>query len=74
MTEDRFLALFAEAIGADSSTLTLDTPLQGMEMWDSVAYLAVMAMVDEQMEVALPPDSLVSSKTPREILEKARQG
>jgi acyl carrier protein len=72
MTEDRFLSLFAEAIGEDPSTLTLDTPLRQLEVWDSVAYLAVMAMVDEQMEVVLPPDFLVSAQTAREILAKAR--
>lgn len=74
MTEDQFVSLFAEAIGADPAMLTLDTPLQQLEMWDSVAYLAVMTMVDEQMEVVLPPDVLTGAKTAREILAKARQG
>ena len=74
MTEDQFVSLFAEAIGADPSMLTLDTPLKQLETWDSVAYLAVMAMVDEQMEVVLPPDFLVAASTAREILARARQG
>lgn len=74
MTEENFIALFTEAIGADPGGISLDTPLNGVDTWDSVAYLAVMTMVDEQMNVVLPPESLVTSQTPREILEKARQG
>jgi len=74
MSEDQFVSLFTEAIGADPSAFTLDTPLRQLDIWDSVAYLAVMTMVDEHMNVVLPPDFLVGATTAREILARARQG
>jgi acyl carrier protein len=74
MTDDQFLSQFTEALGADSGTLTLDTRLDTVELWDSVAYLSVMTLVDESMGVALNPEQLVSATTPRSILEMARSG
>ena len=74
MSDEEFLLQFIEALGADPGSVTLDTPLRGIELWDSVAYLNVMALVDDQLGVALNPDLLVSAETPRAILDQARKG
>ena len=74
MSDEEFLTLFLEAIGADPGSLTLDSPLSSSGNWDSVAYLSVMALVDERMGVVLDPQMLVEADTPRAILELARQG
>jgi acyl carrier protein len=74
MTDEKFLSEFTEALGADSGSLTLDTPLETIELWDSVAYLSVMTLVDEAMGVVLNPEQLLNAKTPRSILEMARSG
>jgi acyl carrier protein len=74
MTDEEFLTQFTEAIGADAGTVALDTPLISCGNWDSVAYLAVMTLMDERMGVVLSPDALVEAETPRAILEQARQG
>ena len=72
MTDEQFLSQFTEALGADPGSLTLDTQLNTVELWDSVAYLSVMTMVDESLGVAINPDQLVQAGTPRSILEIAR--
>lgn len=74
MSDEEFLQQFSEAIGAPPDGITLDTPLSALETWDSVAYLAVMTLVDEKLGVALSPESLVAAQTPGEILAQARQG
>jgi hypothetical protein len=74
LPEADFLEKFTEALGADPGTIALDTPLNGVELWDSVAYLAVLTMVDESLGVALPPEQLVAAETPRAILEMALAG
>lgn len=62
-----------EAIGADPGSIALDTDLSTVEVWDSVAYLAVMTLIDEQMGVPLRPEQLVAAATPASILEMARK-
>lgn len=74
MSDDDFLLQFSEAIGEANGSVTLDTPLSSIEMWDSVAYLSVMALVDEKMAVALDPEMMIAAETPRAILELARGG
>ncbi len=74
MTDLDFLAQFVEAIGADPGAVQLDTELSSVDVWDSVAYLAAMTLVDEHFGVALNPEALVSATTPASILEMARQG
>jgi acyl carrier protein len=74
MSDDEFLPHFIEAIGADNGAVTLDTPLSSIEVWDSIAYLNVMALVDEKMGVTLDPELMVAAETPRAILEQARKG
>ena len=71
MTEEQFLAGFADAIGSAPESLTFDTPLSSLENWDSVAYLSVMTMVDEHMGVVLDPEKLTEAKTPGEIYRLA---
>jgi acyl carrier protein len=74
MSDEEFLLQFVEALGADPGSVSLDTPLRTIEVWDSVAYLNVMALVDDRLGVALNPESLVSADTPRAILDQARKG
>lgn len=73
MTDSEFLSQFVEAIGADPGSIALDTDLSTVEVWDSVAYLAVMTLIDEQMGVPLRPEQLVAAATPASILEMARK-
>ena len=72
MTDEEFLSLFAETVGAEPKSLTLQTELSTVETWDSVAYLSTMALIDEKMGVAIDPDLLVESRTIGDILLAAR--
>jgi len=71
MTQQEFLADFAEAVGSPVAELTPETDLSSLETWDSVAYLAVMAMVDERLGIILNPEQLTTAKTPGEIYRLA---
>ena len=72
MTDEEFLIGFAEIVGADGSGLSLDTPLAGLEGWDSVAFLGTMVFIDENLGVALSPDILAKATTVREIVSCVR--
>jgi acyl carrier protein len=74
MTDEDFLRFFADAVGAAEGSVSLDTELQTLEGWDSVAYLSTMTYLDENLGVAVSPDQLVEAKTTADILKLARVG
>ena len=74
MTDQSFLKGFAEIVAVDEGSLTLDTMLSTLEGWDSVAYLGTMVFVEENMGVALDPETLVNATTIADLLSKARAG
>jgi acyl carrier protein len=72
VTDEEFLKGFAEIVAADEAGFSLDTPLSGLEGWDSVAFLGAMVFVEENMGVTLTPEVLVNARTVSEILASAR--
>ena len=71
MTEQEFLASFADAVGSPPEAITVHTELSSLETWDSVAYLSVITLVDEHMGIILNPEQLTTAKTPGEIFRLA---
>ena len=72
MTDEDFLRFFTDAVGAGEGSVKLDTELQSLEGWDSVAYLSTMTYLDENLGVAVSPDQLVEAKKVADILNFAR--
>jgi acyl carrier protein len=72
MSDEEFLKGFAEVVAAEAGDLALDTPLESLAGWDSVAYLGTMVFVEESMGVTLAPETLLSVKTASDILSSAR--
>jgi acyl carrier protein len=72
MQDTEFVSAFADAIGCPEDGLQLDTPLSSIDVWDSVAYLSVLTLVDEKMGVALNPEGLAQATSIGDILALAR--
>lgn len=63
-TLDEFVALFAEQFDdTDSSAITAKTVFHELDEWSSLIGLSVIAMVDEEFEVALKGDDVKKSVT-----------
>ncbi len=45
---ENFIEKFAEAVDVDNECLTLKTEFRKLDEWDSLAYLSVIAMIDEE--------------------------
>jgi acyl carrier protein len=72
MSDEEFLARFAEVVGQDPASLSLATDLKSIEDWDSVAYLGTTVMIDESMGVAVSPEIFVEAVTIGDVLAAAR--
>lgn len=70
-TLDDFVALFAEQFDeTDPSAISAKTAFHDLDEWSSLIGLSVIAMVDEEFDVALKGDDVKSSKTVEDLYNK----
>ena len=69
MNVQDFIEKFAEAIEVDSSDLTAETEFRNLDEWDSVAYLSVIAMIDEEYDMQIEMPTFKTLKTLGAIAE-----
>lgn len=70
-TLDEFVALFAEQFDdTDASEITATTAFHDLDEWSSLIGLSVIAMVDEEFDVALKGDDVRTSVTVEDLYNK----
>ncbi len=70
-TLDEFVALFAEQFDdTDASEITAATIFQVLDEWSSLIGLSVIAMVDEEFDIALKGDDVRTSVTVEDLYNK----
>lgn len=68
---EEFVALFAEQFDdTDASEITATTKFHDLDEWSSLIGLSVIAMVDEEFDVALKGDDVRSSITVEDLYNK----
>lgn len=66
-----FVALFAEQFDdTDASEITATTKFHDLDEWSSLIGLSVIAMVDEEFDIALKGDDVKSSVTVEDLYNK----
>ena len=58
-----FIEKFAEAVDVDASVLTAETEFRNLDEWDSVAYISVLAMMDEEYDIQIEMAQFKQLKT-----------
>lgn len=54
MDNQKFIKLFAEAVEVESvESLSVETVFRELDEWNSLAYLSVIAMLDDEYEVQI---------------------
>ena len=70
-TLDEFVALFAEQFDqTDPETITASTVYHDIDEWSSLIGLSVIAMVDEEFDIALKGDDIKNSITVEDLYNK----
>ena len=65
---DEFVALFAEQFDeTDASEITATTVFHDLDEWSSLIGLSVIAMVDEEFDVALKGDDVRNAVTVEDL-------
>jgi acyl carrier protein len=69
-TLEEFVALFAEQFDdTDASDITAATEFKDLEEWSSLIALNVIAMVDEEFDVALIGDDILNCETIEDLFD-----
>lgn len=69
MDVQNFIERFAEAIDVDANELTAETEFRNLDEWDSVAYISVIAMMDEEYDIQIEMPTFKTLKTVGAIAE-----
>lgn len=68
MSKEEFIKQLAQILVAHPNDLTPQTPLKDFKSWDSMAKMTVLTIVDTDMGVPVPLDSLQHWETVGDIL------
>ena len=66
--KEKFLHLMTEVLETDES-LSLDTVLEDLECWDSLAELALTSMVDDEYGIIIGYKDLKKMRTIKDIMD-----
>lgn len=70
-TLEEFVALFAEQFDdTDPSEITSTTAFHDLDEWSSLIGLSIIAMVDEEFDLALKGDDVKSSVTVEDLYNR----
>ena len=74
--EEKFLECFKEVVEIEDRDLSLTDHFRDYEEWDSLAFLSVIAMIDEEYNVLIEGNDFKKLETVGDILNaiKERQG
>jgi acyl carrier protein len=68
MNKQQFLDGIAEILELDEGTLKGDEILADIDEWDSLAFLSVIAMADEEFDVVIQGDKLEQISTVNDLV------
>ena len=70
MTINDFIVKFAEAVEIDdASTLSSNTEFRKLKEWDSITYLSVIQLLDEEFGVQIEMDDFRKLNTIQDIFD-----
>ncbi|UCX05360.1 acyl carrier protein [Shewanella sp. HL-SH8] len=68
MNRQEFLNNLEEILELDDNTLKGDEVLMELEQWDSLAFLSVIAMADENFDIIIQGDKLEEINTVADLI------
>ena len=68
--KEKVIALLEEILNVPAGTITEDTRSEEIEEWDSLAHVAIIGELEEQLGVSIPLDEAIEISSVKEILEK----
>lgn len=71
--EERFINLFKETLEINDQDITLSTKFRDLENWDSLSFLSVLAMLDEEYDVVIEGNDFRKLVTIEDLVNEIRK-
>ncbi len=71
--EDRFLELFRDTLELDGSQIDLNTKFRDLENWDSLSFLSILAMIDEEYDVIIEGNDFKNLITINDLINEIKK-
>ncbi len=68
--EAKFLDLFKEVLEIEGKEISLEDEFREYDEWDSLAYLSVIAMLDDEFEIVIETEDFKKIRTVGELLKE----
>ena len=70
MQHTEFLALLDELFEVDAGTIAADTVLKDLPSWSSLTFVGLIAVIDEEYSVSMPPNAILSCHTAGDLADQ----
>lgn len=64
----KVLSLIEEVLKVPSGTITMDTMIEDVEEWDSLAHVVLIGELEEKLGVSIPLEEAIEIKGVKDIL------
>jgi len=71
--EDRFLELFRDTLELDGIQIDLNTKFRDLENWDSLSFLSILAMIDEEYDVIIEGNDFKNLITINDLINEIKK-
>lgn len=73
MIKEKILDIISKTINVDKSILTDDLSIGGIAEWDSVGNLAIIAAIEEELQLEIPLEDLFEMTSIESIVEEVKK-
>jgi len=71
--EEKFISLFKETIEDNDMEVNLDTNFRDLDNWDSLTFLSLIAMIDEEYDVVIEGNDFQKLNTIEDVINEIRK-
>jgi acyl carrier protein len=71
--EDKFIKLFKETLEIEGIDIGLNTKFRDLENWDSLSFLSVLAMIDEEYDVIIEGNDFRKLVTIEDLINEIKK-
>jgi len=65
-----FMVAFAEVLDRDESSINVEDRFRDYEEWDSIALLALVAMLDDNYSISIPREVFEKLETVQDVIDQ----
>ena len=71
--EAKLLDLFKEVLEIEDKEISLNDEFREYDEWDSLAYLSVIAMLDDEFEIVIETEDFKKIRTVGDLLKEVKE-